>query len=80
MGLLDPTERITHNLVLDTTAHAEAWAVCFLEDIVNKRSQPDYAQGIETLNGAQLYFEIHGVGEPLVLLLGLLGFEQTGCN
>ncbi len=35
---------------------------------------------IETLNGAQLYFEIHGVGEPLVLLHGFLGFEQTGCH
>ena len=40
MGLLDPTERITHNLVLDTTAHAEAWAVCFLEDIVNNLTTP----------------------------------------
>jgi pimeloyl-ACP methyl ester carboxylesterase len=31
---------------------------------------------IETLNGAQLYFEVHGVGEPLLLLHGFSGSSQ----
>jgi pimeloyl-ACP methyl ester carboxylesterase len=31
---------------------------------------------IETLNGVQLYFEIHGSGEPLVLLHGFTGSSQ----
>jgi pimeloyl-ACP methyl ester carboxylesterase len=30
----------------------------------------------ETLNGAQLYFEIHGSGDPLVLLHGFSGCSQ----
>jgi pimeloyl-ACP methyl ester carboxylesterase len=31
---------------------------------------------IKTLNGVQLYFEIHGSGEPLVLLHGFTGSSQ----
>jgi pimeloyl-ACP methyl ester carboxylesterase len=31
---------------------------------------------IETFNGQQLYFEIHGTGEPLVLLHGFSGSSQ----
>src|SRR5260370_15584089 len=31
---------------------------------------------IETLNGAQLYFEVHGTGEPLVLRHGFSGSSQ----
>jgi pimeloyl-ACP methyl ester carboxylesterase len=31
---------------------------------------------IETLNGVQLYFEVHGTGEPLVLLHGFSGSSQ----
>jgi|SRR5579864_1035107 len=31
---------------------------------------------IETLNGQQLYFEVHGTGEPLILLHGFSGSSQ----
>ncbi|MGO9257624.1 MAG: alpha/beta fold hydrolase [Bryobacteraceae bacterium] len=31
---------------------------------------------IETLNGAELYFEVHGTGDPLVLLHGFSGSSQ----
>lgn len=31
---------------------------------------------IETLNGRQLYFEVHGTGEPLLLLHGFSGSSQ----
>ena len=31
---------------------------------------------IETLNGVQIYFEVHGSGEPLVLLHGFSGSSQ----
>src|SRR5207253_2194004 len=31
---------------------------------------------IETLNGTQLYFEVHGSGEPVVLLHGFSGSSQ----
>ena len=31
---------------------------------------------IETLNGVQLYFEIHGSGDPLLLLHGFSGCSQ----
>lgn len=31
---------------------------------------------VETLNGQQLYFEVHGTGEPLLLLHGFSGFSQ----
>jgi len=31
---------------------------------------------IETLNGVQLYFELHGSGEPLILLHGFSGSSQ----
>lgn len=31
---------------------------------------------VETLNGQQLYFEIHGAGEPLLLLHGFSGSSQ----
>lgn len=31
---------------------------------------------IETVNGQQLYFEVHGTGEPLLLLHGFSGFSQ----
>ena len=31
---------------------------------------------IETLNGAEIYFEVHGAGEPLVLLHGFSGSSQ----
>src|SRR5690348_7423666 len=31
---------------------------------------------IETLNGLQLYFEVHGSGEPLLVLHGFLGCSQ----
>lgn len=31
---------------------------------------------IETLNGQQLYFEVHGTGEPLLLLHGFSGSSQ----
>jgi pimeloyl-ACP methyl ester carboxylesterase len=31
---------------------------------------------IETLNGVQLYFELHGSGEPLILLHGFSGCSQ----
>ena len=31
---------------------------------------------IETLNGVQLYFEVHGSGEPLILLHGFGGCSQ----
>src|ERR1700726_3123749 len=30
----------------------------------------------ETLNGVQLYFEVHGTGEPLLLLHGFSGSSQ----
>ena len=32
---------------------------------------------IESLNGVQLYFEIHGTGEPLLLLHGFSGSNQN---
>ena len=32
--------------------------------------------GFETLNGQQLYFEVHGTGEPLLLLHGFSGSSQ----
>ena len=31
---------------------------------------------VETLNGVQLYFEVHGTGEPLMLLHGFSGSSQ----
>src|SRR5271166_5294587 len=31
---------------------------------------------IETLNGEQIYFEVHGTGEPLMLLHGFSGSSQ----
>jgi pimeloyl-ACP methyl ester carboxylesterase len=31
---------------------------------------------IETFNGVQLYFEVHGAGEPLLLLHGFSGSSQ----
>jgi len=31
---------------------------------------------IETFNGAQIYFEVHGAGEPLILLHGFSGSSQ----
>jgi pimeloyl-ACP methyl ester carboxylesterase len=31
---------------------------------------------METVNGADLYFEVHGSGEPLILLHGFLGCSQ----
>lgn len=31
---------------------------------------------METINGAQLYFEVHGAGDPLVLLHGFSGSSQ----
>jgi pimeloyl-ACP methyl ester carboxylesterase len=31
---------------------------------------------IETLNGEQIYFEVHGTGEPLLLLHGFSGSSQ----
>ncbi|PYT95060.1 MAG: hypothetical protein DMG36_03125 [Acidobacteria bacterium] len=31
---------------------------------------------VETLNGVQLYFEVHGTGEPLLLLHGFSGSSQ----
>src|SRR6266700_3352733 len=31
---------------------------------------------IETLNGQQIYFEVHGTGEPLLLLHGFTGSSQ----
>jgi len=31
---------------------------------------------VETLNGTQLYFEVHGTGEPVVLLHGFSGSSQ----
>ncbi len=38
---------------------------------------PDQPPGrIETLNGIQLYFEVHGSGEPLLLLHGFSGSSQ----
>jgi pimeloyl-ACP methyl ester carboxylesterase len=40
----------------------------FLEDTLNER--------IETLNGVQLCFEVHGGGEPLILLHGFGGCGQ----
>jgi pimeloyl-ACP methyl ester carboxylesterase len=42
---------------------------CFL-----RRTQ--LSERIETLNGVELYFEIHGSGEPLVLLHGFSGCSQ----
>lgn len=33
---------------------------------------------IETLNAQQLYFELHGTGEPLLLLHGFSGSGQIG--
>jgi len=48
------------------TAHANARGrFCFWRDTL-----------IETLNGVQLYFEIHGTGDPLVLLHGFGGCSQ----
>ena len=39
--------------------------------------QPTQPAGrIETLNGTQLYFEVHGTGEPLLLLHGFSGSSQ----
>ncbi|PYT76391.1 MAG: alpha/beta hydrolase [Acidobacteria bacterium] len=32
--------------------------------------------GIETLNGKEIYFEVHGTGEPLLLLHGFSGSSQ----
>ena len=32
---------------------------------------------IEVLNGLQLYFEIHGTGDPLLLLHGFTGCSQN---
>lgn len=31
---------------------------------------------LQTLNGVQIYFEVHGVGEPLVLISGFSGSSQ----
>src|ERR1700683_359148 len=42
-----------------------------------RRVTPALAPGrIETFNGAQLYFEVHGTGEPLLLLHGFSGSSQ----
>jgi len=37
---------------------------------------PQSAGRIEKLNGVQLYFEVHGAGEPLLLLHGFSGSSQ----
>jgi pimeloyl-ACP methyl ester carboxylesterase len=38
---------------------------------------PEIASGrVEVLNGVQLYFEVHGSGEPLILLHGFSGCSQ----
>jgi pimeloyl-ACP methyl ester carboxylesterase len=39
-----------------------------------ERKQDSYR--IETLNGQQIYFELHGAGEPLLLLHGFSGSSQ----
>jgi pimeloyl-ACP methyl ester carboxylesterase len=42
-----------------------------------RRVTPALAPGrIETFNGAQLYFEVHGAGAPLLLLHGFSGSSQ----
>src|SRR6266513_2086154 len=41
------------------------------------RMTPVHPPGcVETLNGVQLYFEVHGTGEPLLLLHGFSGSSQ----
>src|ERR1700690_1535090 len=39
-------------------------------------STPSPAGRMETLNGMQLYFEVHGSGEPLILLHGFSECSQ----
>src|SRR5215472_8054044 len=39
--------------------------------------KPEWPSGrVESLNGVQLYFEVHGTGEPLLLLHGFSGSSQ----
>src|SRR5437763_4540628 len=41
------------------------------------RMTPVHPPGrVETLNGVHLYFEVHGTGEPLLLLHGFSGSSQ----
>ncbi|HUE56855.1 MAG TPA: alpha/beta hydrolase, partial [Candidatus Udaeobacter sp.] len=63
------------------TACAYAWAVLFfvVQDELKEamKMTPTQSRGrIETVNGVQLYFEINGSGEPLVLLHGFSGSSQ----
>jgi hypothetical protein len=44
---------------------------CFQEDIMTSVPGPGR---VDTFNGVQIYFEVHGSGEPLVLLHGFGGF------
>jgi pimeloyl-ACP methyl ester carboxylesterase len=49
----------------------------FLEDTLSQKITPASPHGrIEDLNGVQLYFEVHGTGEPLLLLHGFSGSSQ----
>jgi pimeloyl-ACP methyl ester carboxylesterase len=42
-----------------------------------RRMTPEWPSGrVEVLNGVQLYFEVHGTGEPLLLLHGFSGSSQ----
>jgi pimeloyl-ACP methyl ester carboxylesterase len=61
------------------TAHAHpAWAVLFLERMEQKEVTmvPEQTGQIATLNGTQIYFEVHGAGDPLLLLHGFSGSSQ----
>jgi pimeloyl-ACP methyl ester carboxylesterase len=63
------------------TAHAQAWAVFFfgaqnaLKEAMKMTPTPSRGQ-IETIKGIQLYFELVGNGEPLLLLHGFSGSSQ----
>jgi pimeloyl-ACP methyl ester carboxylesterase len=57
------------------------WAVLFLVETSTRGSNemtpaPPPSGRVETLNGTTLYFEVHGTGEPLILLHGFSGSSQ----
>jgi pimeloyl-ACP methyl ester carboxylesterase len=66
--------------LLDEPAHADAWAGFLF--VTTNRSEggsvtPESPGGrTEEINGQQLYFEVHGTGNPLLLLSGFTGTSQ----
>jgi pimeloyl-ACP methyl ester carboxylesterase len=58
----------------------KAWAFFFAQRSKKGGNDMTLSQAppgrIETLNGTEIYFEVHGTGEPLVLLHGFSGSSQ----